>query len=156
MLKIKILCVGKIKEDYFLEALAEYAKRLSRFCDFCTEELAEARLNGESAVEITRALEEESKTILKKAEGYVVLLDRTGRAVDSPELAKIIKKVSDGVGKITFVIGSSHGVAPTVRQRADEVISFGKITFPHQLFRVVLAEQIYRGFCINNGSSYHK
>jgi len=156
MLKVKIVCIGKIKEDYFLDGIAEYAKRLSRYCDFSITELAESKLNGESFAEVQRALAEESKNILKHTEGYTVLLDRTGKMVDSMEVAGLLKKAQNTVGKVTFVIGSSHGVDQQVRTQADDVISFGKITFPHQLFRVVLAEQIYRGFCINGGANYHK
>lgn len=156
MLKIKILCVGKIKEDYFEQALAEYKKRLSRFCDFCIEEIPESRLGGESFSDIQKALAEEGKAILKKAEGMTVVLDRLGKQTDSVEFAQLLKKASAEFGKATFVIGSSHGVDECVKQRADCLISFGKITFPHQLFRVVLAEQIYRGFGINSNSPYHK
>ena len=156
MLKVKIVCVGKIKEDYFLDAVAEYAKRLSRYCDFSVDEIAESKLNGESPAEIQKALAEESKSIIKRAEGYVVLLDRTGKMVDSPEIAGLLKRAQNAQGKVTFVIGSSHGVEQEVRTKADEVISFGKITFPHQLFRVVLAEQIYRACGILAGTKYHK
>lgn len=156
MLKIKVLCVGKIKEDYFEKALAEYKKRLSRFCDFCIDEIPESRLGGESFSDIQKALAEEAKVILKKAEGMTIVLDRLGKQTDSVEFAQLLKKASIDFGKATFVIGSSHGVDESVKQRADCLISFGKITLPHQLFRVVLVEQIYRGFGINNNSPYHK
>ena len=156
MVKVKIVCVGKIKEDYFLSALAEYVKRLSKYCDFSIDEVAESKLNGESTAEIKKALAEESKGILKRTEGKVVLLDRVGKTTDSQGVADLLREAQNGQGKITFVIGSSHGVDDTVRDNADYIVSFGKITFPHQLFRVVLAEQIYRGFCINSGSNYHK
>lgn len=156
MLKVKIVCIGKIKENYFIDALGEYTKRLIRYCDFCIEELAESRLKDETPTEIQRALVEEGKNILKKAEGKLVLLDRVGKMVDSFDMANILKEVATTTGKITFVIGSSHGVSQEVKDKSDLSISFGKITFPHQLFRVVLTEQIYRGFCINAGSPYHK
>lgn len=156
MLKVKIVCVGKIKEDFFEKALAEYGKRLSRFCDFKIEEIAESRLNDETAADVACALEEEGKSILKKADGLTVLLDRQGVEASSFDMAKLLKSSADVKGGITFIVGSSHGVSQSVFQRADKVISFGKITFPHQLFRVVLAEQIYRGFTIINGSAYHK
>jgi len=156
MLKVKILCIGKIKENYFIDALGEYAKRLIRYCDFCIDELAESKLKDETPTEIKKALVEEGKNILKRVEGKLVLLDRVGKMVDSFDVANILKEASSTTGKVTFVIGSSHGVSQEVKDKADLTISFGKITFPHQLFRVVLAEQIYRGFCINAGSPYHK
>ena len=156
MLKVKILCIGKIKENYFIDALGEYAKRLIKYCDFSIDELAESKMNTETPTEIKKALEEEGKNLLKRVEGKLVLLDRVGKMVDSFDMANILKETSSTTGKVTFVIGSSHGVSQEVKDKADLMISFGKITFPHQLFRVVLAEQIYRGFCINVGSPYHK
>ncbi len=156
MLKVKILCVGKIKEDFFTMALAEYGKRLSRFCDFKIEELPEYRLNGETTADIARAKDEEGKSILKKVDGAMVLLDRQGVLVSSTDVAELLGYSATAKGSVTFVVGSSYGVSQAVFNKADKVISFGKITFPHQLFRVVLAEQIYRGFTILNGVNYHK
>jgi len=152
-MKITIYAIGKIKEKYFSEALAEYIKRCSRFAEVKIVELSEAPMNkSESEQRII-----ESAELLSKAKGYKVALDGRGRLISSEELAELLRlKGVGGEKEICFLIGGSHGHSDELRSTADDVISFGKITYPHQLFRVVLAEQIYRAFSINAGLPYHK
>lgn len=160
MLNIRILAVGKIKEKYFTQALAEYTKRLSRFAksdviavkDQATPEKA-------SEAENMAILDIEGQRLLGKIKSrdYVVALAIEGDLISSPELALRMKNIPlRGYSTIDFVIGGSLGLSQAVKQRADEKISFGRITLPHQLARVVLSEQIYRAFMINEGSPYHK
>ena len=153
LMKINIVCVGKIKETYFTEAIAEYRKRLSKFCDFKITEVEEA-----SKIEsILKKTEQEGKWLLEKCSGVVVALDGAGKMLSSPELAEYIRqKQNQSQSEISFVIGGSNGLSEEVKSKADLVLSFGKITFPHQLFRVVLTEQIYRALSINNNLPYHK
>lgn len=152
-MKINIVCVGKIKEKFFVEAINEYAKRLSRFCDLKIIEVEE-----ESKMSNTdKKCEIESENLLEKCGGIVVALDSSGKLLSSPEIANFIKlKTNNGISEISFVIGGSNGLSQNLKNRADLVLSFGKITFPHQLFRVVLLEQIYRAFTILEGLPYHK
>ena len=152
-MKINIVCVGKIKEKFFVEAINEYAKRLSRFCDLKIIEVEE-----ESKISNTdKKCEIESENLLEKCGGIIVALDSSGKLLSSPEIANFIKlKTNNGISEISFVIGGSNGLSQNLKSRADLVLSFGKITFPHQLFRVVLLEQIYRAFTILEGLPYHK
>ncbi len=152
-MKINIVCVGKIKEKFFVEAINEYAKRLSRFCDLKIIEVEE-----ESKMSNTdKKCEIESENLLEKCGGIIVALDGSGKLLSSPEIANFIKlKTNNGISEISFVIGGSNGLSQNLKNRADLVLSFGKITFPHQLFRVVLLEQIYRAFTILEGLPYHK
>lgn len=152
-MKINIVCVGKIKEKFFVEAINEYAKRLSRFCDLKIIEVEE-----ESKMSNTdKKCEIESENLLEKCGGIIVALDGSGKLLSSPEIANFIKlKANNGISEISFVIGGSNGLSQNLKNRADLVLSFGKITFPHQLFRVVLLEQIYRAFTILEGLPYHK
>ncbi|MGN0814770.1 MAG: 23S rRNA (pseudouridine(1915)-N(3))-methyltransferase RlmH [Candidatus Coproplasma sp.] len=145
MIKVNIVCVGKIKEEFYRAAVAEYAKRLSRFCKFEVRELAEGK-----------NLEEEGAAILKACKGYVIALCVEGKKLDSVGLAKEIKTQCDRGEEITFVIGSSCGLSNEVKSAAKLRLSFSDMTFPHQLMRVILSEQIYRAFMINSGSEYHK
>ncbi len=152
-MKVNIVCVGKIKEKYFTDAIAEYSKRLSRFCSFNIIEVDEA-----SKIDnLDKKSEAEGKLILEKCSGIIVSLDSRGKMLESPEIAEFIKtnQVS-GVSEISFVIGGSNGLSDAVIKASKLVLSFGKITYPHQLFRVVLAEQIYRAFAIIAGLPYHK
>ena len=152
-MKVNIVCVGKIKEKFFTDAIGEYEKRLSRFCTLNIIEVPEATkfTNLEQKSNI------EGELLLAKASGVIVALDGRGKELSSPEIAKFIeeKKVS-GSSVISFIIGGSNGLSKAVLDRADLKLSFGKITFPHQLFRVVLSEQIYRAFTIIDGLPYHK
>ena len=153
MLKINIVCVGSIKEKFFIDAINEYKKRLSRFCAFNIIEVQEEA--QEKSLE--KKIEKESEKILNACKGVVVLLDRVGKMVSSEEFADCLDKLStQGASEISFVIGGSNGVNDKVKNAAKHSFSFGKITFPHQLFRVVLTEQIYRAFTILAGSPYHK
>ncbi len=155
-MNIKIVCVGKIKEKFYRDAIEEYAKRLSRFCKFeiveVQEELIDANLKNLDMVK-----EKEGKRILDKAQGYIIALAIDGNNISSEDHAKKINELSvRGVSSITYIIGGSYGLSKEVLDRADYKLSFGKLTYPHQLMRVVLSEQIYRAYTILEGSSYHK
>jgi 23S rRNA (pseudouridine1915-N3)-methyltransferase len=145
MIKVNVVCVGKIKEEFYRQAVAEYAKRLSRFCKVEIKELPEGK-----------NLNEEGQAILKVCKGYKIALCVEGQKVDSPTLAKRIKTLCDKGEEINFIIGSSYGLSDEVKTSADFKLSFSDMTFPHQLMRVILFEQIYRSFMINSGSEYHK
>ncbi|MCD7728520.1 MAG: 23S rRNA (pseudouridine(1915)-N(3))-methyltransferase RlmH [Clostridia bacterium] len=145
MQKVNIVCVGKIKEQFYRDAVQEYAKRLSRFVDFSVREIAEGR-----------SLEEEGESILKSSKGYKIALCIEGKKLSSEGLASRIKALSDAGKEVTFIIGSSCGLCDKVKEQADFKLSFSDMTFPHQLMRVILAEQIYRAYMINAGSEYHK
>ena len=156
MLAVKLICVGKLKEAYWRDAVAEYEKRLRPLCRWELIELPEARLpSNPSPAEISAALEKEGEQILRRVSGRVYPLGIEGRAVDSPGLAKRLAGAMQSPGAVSFVIGSSYGLSPAVTQ-AGEGISMSPMTFPHQLARVMLCEQIYRGFQILGNSSYHK
>ena len=145
MIKVNIVCVGKIKEQFYRDAVAEYVKRLSRFCRAEICELAEGR-----------SLEDEGETILRRVRGYVIALCVEGQKLSSTGLAARMKQLCDGGEEITFIIGSSCGLAEKVKAAARLKLSFSDMTFPHQLMRVILCEQIYRAFMINGGGEYHK
>ena len=152
-MKVNIVCVGKIKEKFFTDAIGEYEKRLSRFCTLNIIEVPEAT----KFTNLDQKSEAEGELLLSKAAGVIVALDGSGKMLSSSEIAGYIedKKVS-GHSVISFIIGGSNGLSKAVKNKADLLLSFGKITFPHQLFRVVLAEQIYRAFTIIDGLPYHK
>ena len=152
-MKINIVAVGKIKEKFFTDAIGEYVKRLSKFCDFKIFEVAEAT----NYKNLTEKSEIEGELLLGKARGYVVALDGRGKMLSSEEIASTINdNMINGISEISFIIGGSNGLSKKVLAKANLTLSFGKITFPHQLFRVVLSEQIYRAFTIINGMPYHK
>lgn len=156
-MKIKIVAVGKIKESFFRDAVAEYVKRLSRFATVEIVEVAECTFNGEpNDKQIDKIVETEGNAILQKLEGFVVAMDINGKQLDSVELSNLIKNNKQTNSAFTFVIGGSHGLSQAVKSKANARCSFGKITLPHQLFRVVLCEQLYRACCIENNISYHK
>lgn len=152
-MKINIVAVGKIKEKFFQDAIEEYAKRLSKFCEFNIIEIdEESRLENIEQKKI-----KEGEVLMSKAKGYVVALDGKGVTLSSEDIAKHLQaKMVEGNSEITFVIGGSNGLSKELKDRANACVSFGKITFPHQLFRVVLTEQIYRAFTIINHINYHK
>ncbi len=160
MRNITILCVGKLKESYLREAYSEYAKRLSAFCKLNLVELDEVRIGDRpSQKEIDAVVEKEGERILSKipSSSAVVALCIEGKQWSSKELANYLaQQPLGGVSHITFIIGGSYGLSPAVKNRAAVQLSFSKMTFPHQLFRVLLAEQIYRAFQIGQGSPYHK
>lgn len=152
-MKINVIAIGKIKEKYFSDAIAEYVKRCSRYADVKVVELPDAP-PSKSAEEQKRI---ESELLLSKAKGYVVAMDMRGKQLSSEEFANLIKtKCSDGESEFSFLIGGSHGHTDELRAKADMIISFSKATFPHQLFRVLLCEQVYRALSINAGTPYHK
>ena len=159
MISVKLVCVGKLKEAWLSSACAEYAKRLSRYCRLTVAELAEHTLPEKpSEAEIASALEKEGAEIIRACEGhYVIAACIEGTELSSEELSRTLDRLSvEGRGKIAFVIGSSHGLSDDVKRRADMRLSVSKMTFPHQLFRVMLLEQIYRAFSISAGAKYHK
>ena len=145
MIKVTVVCVGKLKERYWREACAEYAKRLTRFCKIEIKELPERP-----------SLEEEAAEILRNCRGHVIALAIEGRECSSEKFAEKIKTLCDRGEEITFLIGSSCGLSSGVKGAAKELLSFSEMTFPHQMMRVVLLEQIYRAFMINAGAEYHK
>lgn len=147
---IKIICVGKIKEKYFTDAIAEYKKRLGKYTSFDIIELPDYNYD------ISKTIYEEGKNILSKINDrdFVVAMEISGNKMSSLELSKFID--SNISKNITFVIGGSYGLSSDVLKRANYKLSFSELTFPHQLFRVMLFEQIYRAFKIINNESYHK
>ncbi len=152
-MKVNIVAVGKIKEKFFTDAIAEYAKRLSKFCDFNIIEVDESS----NITNIQLKKEKEGELLLSKAKGYIIALDGGGKLLSSEDLAELLKtNMTNGESEFSFVIGGSNGLSDLVKTKANKIVSFGKITFPHQLFRVVLSEQIYRAFTINNHINYHK
>ena len=157
MLKIKLICVGGIKEKFFSEAAKEYIKRLGRFCKIEVLEVEEKKKSTKpSQAEIAKTLELEGAEILSKTEGFTAALDKDGKQFSSEEFAKTLAQLTGSCSVISLVIGGSHGLSEAVKKTANERFSLGKMTFPHHLFRVMLLEQLYRAFMINSGSDYHK
>ena len=160
MVKITLICVGKLKEKYLKDAISEYSKRLSRFCNLEIKEVSDEKTkeNMSTAEEtLIKDKEGERITSLIKPDDYVVTLEIEGEMLSSPGLSeKMSGLFISGVSKMTFVIGGSVGLSDDVIKRADYHLSFSKMTFPHQLMRVILLEQIYRSFKIAAGEPYHK
>lgn len=153
VMKINIVCVGKIKETFFTSAIQEYSKRISRFAEINIIEVDEE--SKQTNLELKSKLEGEK--LLSKASGVIIALDGGGKMLSSPEIAEFIQsKKVQGNSTISFIVGGSNGLSKEVLSKANLVLSFGKITFPHQLFRVVLTEQIYRALTIIEGLPYHK
>ena len=159
-MKITCVVVGKIKEKYFTDAIREYSKRLSRYCKLEIVELADEKTpDGASEAEEVAIREKEGERILKalKDDAYVIALAIEGKMLDSVELSQKIDRLGvSGTSHIAFVIGGSLGLAPAVMKRADYALSFSRMTFPHQLMRVVLLEQLYRSYRIMKNEPYHK
>ncbi|MCH5156554.1 MAG: 23S rRNA (pseudouridine(1915)-N(3))-methyltransferase RlmH [Clostridiales bacterium] len=156
-MKFRIVAVGKIKESYLRDALSEYVKRIGRYATVEIVEIDECLSKGtQTEKEIQRVIKEEGVSILAKLEGYVVAMDIDGQQVSSEQLSEHIREQKQYNSTFTFVIGGSNGLSDEVKHRADMRCSFGKITLPHQLFRVVLAEQLYRACCIEYNIAYHK
>jgi len=153
MFKVNVVTVGRVKESYFRQALEEYAKRLTRFCEFSVYECKEYSLDE---IPENVVLEREGDEILKRLKGHVIVMAIEGAKITSEKLSAKLKRIKDSVGEVTFVIGSSCGLSDKVKARANELISFSDMTFPHTLFRVMLFEQIYRAFMIDGGGKYHK
>lgn len=160
MQRITLLCVGKLKEKFYVEAAAEYAKRLSRYCRLELVELPEERLpEGPSPAQIDAALAREAEAIRGKLPPSSVLVSLCveGRERSSEELARLMAEwASRGESRLVFLIGGSHGLHPSVKAQAAEKLSMSPMTFPHHLARVMLLEQIYRAYQINAGTKYHK
>lgn len=155
-----MITVGKLKEKYLKDGIAEYSKRLSRFTKFDMIELADEKTpDRASQAENQQIMEKEAERILSKISDreFVIVLAIEGDQFPSEKFSKIIQETTvKGFSDITFVIGGSLGLAPEVKKRANLLMSFGKLTLPHQLMRLVLIEQIYRAFMIQQGSPYHK
>ena len=160
MCSVTLLCVGKIRERYFAEAVAEYGKRLGAFCRFRVEELPEQRLGERPGPkEIGAALDREAEALEKRipAGAAVAAFCVEGRLLSSEELsAQIDAWTAGGASSLYFVVGGSYGLSGSVKRRADLCLSMSRMTFPHHLFRVMAAEQLYRAFCISGGRAYHK
>ena len=160
MQKVTVLCVGKLKEKFFIDACAEYQKRLTRHCKAEIVELPEQRLSDSpSPAEIAAALSKEADAIEEKLPktGAVVALCVEGRTLSSSQLSEAMARwASQGVSQLTFLIGGSFGLDERVKQRADLRLSMSPMTFPHHLARVMLLEQLYRAYQIQEGTKYHK
>ena len=159
-MRINIVCVGKIKEKYLKLGIDEFKKRLSKYCKLEIIELEDEKApENLSDKEMLIIKEKEGKKILSKIKdnSYVIALAIDGKNLSSEELAQTINKLGvRGVSNITFVIGGSLGLSDEVLSRADYKLSFSKMTFPHHLMRLILLEQVYRAYRINNGEPYHK
>lgn len=156
MVGINLVCVGALKENYLKEACGEYIKRLGRFCKFQLLELSDIKPQGSDPAQIKLCVDKESQSILKNLSGFVVLLDLSGQALSSPELAKKMASWQEKNSTLTFVIGGSFGVNDAVKSAANFKWSFSPLTFPHQLMRLMCLEQIYRAFTITQNLPYHK
>ena len=159
-MRITILCVGKIKEKFYRDAIAEYGKRLSRYCKFEIIEVADEKTpDHASDTEEFLIKEKEADRMEKylKDNAYVIALAIEGKQLDSVELSEKLEALgTSGTSHIIFVIGGSLGLSDRILKRADYKLSFSKMTFPHQLMRVILSEQIYRSYRIMNHEPYHK
>lgn len=160
MVKITVICVGKIKEKYLKEAMSEYSKRLSKFCSLEIKEVADEKTSQNmSPAEEALVKDKEGERIaaLVKPDDYLITLEIEGEMTTSRGLSeKMSGLLVKGVSRITFIIGGSVGLSDNIIQRSDYHLSFSKMTFPHQLMRVILLEQIYRSFKIAAGEPYHK
>lgn len=159
MLHINIICVGKIKETFFKDAIQEYSKRLSRFCSLSITEIADEKIPDKTNEKIENDIKEkEGNNILShiKRDSYVIALDLKGKEFDSIAFSKEISNISISSSNITFIIGGSLGISNKVLSACNEKICFSKLTFPHQLIRIFLLEQLYRAFKISNNETYHK
>lgn len=159
-MQITILCVGKIKEKYFTDAIAEYSKRLSRYCKLEVVQVPDEKTPDRASEAEERQIREiEGKRLLKhlKPDAYKIILAIEGEMPDSVKLSKMLETIGvRGYGHIQFVIGGSLGLSEEVIRQGDYLLSFSKMTFPHQLMRVILLEQLYRSFRITSNEPYHK
>lgn len=159
-MKIKVVTVGKLKEKYLKDGIAEYSKRISRFAKFEMIELSDEKTPDKaSESENQKILEIEGQRILSKVadRDFVIVLAIEGKTLSSEEFSKQLEETSiKGFSTLTFIIGGSLGLSSSVKNRANLSVSFGRLTLPHQLMRLVLVEQIYRAFTIQQGFPYHK
>lgn len=161
MLKINIICIGKIKEKYYAEAIAEYSKRLKAFCKLSVIELAEEKIrdNNPNGAQIDEVLRAEGRRILSKIQNsdYVAAMCIEGKQLSSVQLSEKLDSIAlSGKSTVDFVIGGSYGLSGEVKSRADFKLSMSKMTFPHTMARMILCEQIYRAFEISSNGKYHK
>lgn len=161
MLKINIICIGKIKEKYFAEAIAEYSKRLKAFCKLSVIELAEEKIrdNNPNGAQIDEVLRAEGRRILSKIQNsdYVAAMCIEGKQLSSVQLSEKLDSIAlSGKSTVDFVIGGSYGLSGEVKGRADFKLSMSKMTFPHTMARMILCEQVYRAFEISSNGKYHK
>ena len=159
MIGVKFITLGTLKESYLREAAAEYEKRLGGFCRFQPVQLKEEKLSDSpSENEIKNALEREGRKIMAEIpqRAYKIAMCVEGKQYSSEELARKIEDISEGYGEVCFIIGSSHGLDESVKNACDMRLSVSKLTFPHQLMRVMLLETVYRSFNIIKGTKYHK
>ena len=158
-MKVSIICVGKIKEKFYTDAILEYTKRMKRFADFQIIEVPDEKIpDNASEKEKELVKDREGKKILEKLKGdeFVVTLCIEGKTLSSTELADTIKNAYQNTNHIAFILGGSLGLSDDAKNKSSLRLSFGRMTLPHQLMRVVLVEQIYRSFMINSGATYHK
>lgn len=150
---MKIVCIGKLKEKYLSEAESEYLKRLKKYTTVELIELPDSKVDDEKI-----ALEKEKDLILKniKPKEYLITLEIEGKELSSVELSEKIDKILITNSDITFIIGGSYGIHPSIKEKSDFKLSFSKMTFPHQLFRILLLEQLFRSYKILNNEKYHK
>ncbi len=159
MLNVNIICIGSLKERYFTDAVNEYTKRLTRYCKINIIELSEEKIADKATdAQIENTLKKEGEKILSKISGsdYVIAMCIEGKNLSSQELSQKLNDISMSSGTVDFVIGGSWGLSEKIKNRADFKLSVSKMTFPHQLFRVMLCEQIYRAFSITANAKYHK
>lgn len=159
MFRIHLIVTGNLKERYWREAAAEYEKRLSAFARLTVSELKESRLSeNPGPAEIATALEKEADAILSllSPHAFVVALCVEGKMLSSEELAATLSQIMREEGELTLIIGSSHGLSPRVKERADLRLSFSRLTFPHQMMRILTLEAVYRALTILAGRKYHK
>ena len=159
MLTINIICIGKIKEKFFKDAIDEYSKRLSKYCKLNILELPDEKIPDKTNINIENEIKsKECDNIIKhiKKDSYIICLDLKGKEFSSEELSKNIENISMQSSQITFIIGGSLGLTEKVLNMSNQKICFSKMTFPHQLIRVFLLEQLFRSFKISNGETYHR
>lgn len=158
-MKVTLICVGKVKEKFYRDAIKEYEKRLGAYIKLNTIEISDEKVKVENDSEIALAMEKEGNNILSKIKDnqYVITLEILGKNLSSEEFAsKIDNLMLTGKSDVSLVIGGSYGLSDSVKKRSDFSLSFSRMTFPHQMMRVVLLEQVYRAYRIITGASYHK
>ena len=158
-MKVTLICVGKVKEKFYRDAIKEYEKRLGAYIKLNTIEISDEKVKVENDSEIALAMEKEGNNILSKIKDnqYVITLEILGKNLSSEEFAsKIDNLMLIGKSDVALVIGGSYGLSDSVKKRSDFALSFSRMTFPHQMMRVVLLEQVYRAYRIITGASYHK
>ena len=159
MLTINVLCVGKIKEDYLKDAISEYSKRLSKYCNLNIFEVQDEKIQdniSDKSIEQIKDIEADKMMKYLKKDSCIIVLDLKGKEMSSEEFSKEIESISLNYSSITFIIGGSLGISKKILDMCDKKICFSKLTFPHQLIRVFLLEQVFRAFKISKGETYHR